>query len=129
MKYTITKATYANADNTAALIITKEASAVLISQHDTPQEWAQLAGVQVGAFVAPKVQRTCTPLELMDRFTEVEQLAVIGAAKQNDALGLWYDRLKMASFVDLDDERVADGLTALVGGGLITAARKTEILK
>lgn len=67
-------------------------------------------------------------LEFLDKFTSAEQLAVVAATLQSAAVKLWYDKMLAASFVDLEDPRTADGLTALVGAGLITSARKTQIL-
>jgi len=42
MIYTITSASYANAERTAAVIMTKEAAAVLVSERDTPALWEQM---------------------------------------------------------------------------------------
>ncbi len=73
-------------------------------------------------------QTQFTPLEFLAKFTQTEQLAVVAATLQSPALKLWYDMMLAASYVDLTDQRTIDGLTALVGAGLITANRKTEIL-
>lgn len=54
MAYTFLSAQYANAENTAAVAVTVEASAVLLSVADTPTEWAaMLAAVTPAAYVAP----------------------------------------------------------------------------
>lgn len=42
MTYTILSANYANEDNTAVVIFTKEAAAVAISKADTPKEWQNM---------------------------------------------------------------------------------------
>lgn len=42
MAYTILSAAYANSDNTAAVVMTKESAAVLLSVFDTPKEWAAM---------------------------------------------------------------------------------------
>lgn len=42
MTYTIQAAQYANEDNTAAVIVTEEAGAVLLSAVDTPDLWAEM---------------------------------------------------------------------------------------
>lgn len=42
MSYTMTAAAYANAEQTAAIVMTGEAAAVLITQDDTPGHWAAL---------------------------------------------------------------------------------------
>lgn len=47
MSYTILSARYANAENTAAVLMTLEAGAVLVSLVDTPDMWAEmLASIQ-----------------------------------------------------------------------------------
>ena len=70
-----------------------------------------------------------TSLQFLDLFTEPEQLAVATAAMQSAQVKLWYDRLLAAMFITLADPRTADGLTALVGAGLLTAERRDTILK
>ena len=70
-----------------------------------------------------------TSLEFLERFTETEQLNVVSATMQNAQVKLWYDKMLAASFVDIEDERVLAGLDSLVGAGLLTAHRKTQILE
>ena len=54
MSYTILSAQYVNAANTAAVIQTQEAAAVLLSSDDTPTEWAaMLAWGTPSAYSAP----------------------------------------------------------------------------
>jgi hypothetical protein len=77
---------------------------------------------------AAQAPRTCTPLEFIERFTEVEQLAVVTAAMQVPALRLWYDKLMAAQQVVEDDPRLAAGLDALVSAGLITQQRRDEVM-
>lgn len=69
-----------------------------------------------------------TSLEFLDKFTEAEQLAVVEATMTNAAVKLWYDRLLAASFLDLADSRIPDGLNALVSAGLLDATRVAEIM-
>ncbi|BEV07966.1 hypothetical protein [Methylophilus sp. DW102] len=69
-----------------------------------------------------------TSLEFLDKFTESEQLAVVEATMTNAAVKLWYDRLLAASFLDLADIRIPDGLNALVSAGLLEASRVAEIM-
>jgi len=69
-----------------------------------------------------------TALEMLDLFTEDEQLAVKAAALQNAELALWYDRLIAATFVTYADPRVEVGLQALVDAELLTPIRKAEIV-
>lgn len=54
MSYTIISAAYANPQNTAAVVTTQEAGAVVLSQTDTPVDWAaMLAWGTPSAFAAP----------------------------------------------------------------------------
>jgi hypothetical protein len=69
-----------------------------------------------------------TSLEFLDKFTQAEQLGVVEASMTNAAVKLWYDRLLAASFVDLEDSRIPDGLNALVAAGLLEASRVAEIM-
>ena len=69
-----------------------------------------------------------TPLELLDLFTESEQLAVVGATMSVPAVKLWYDRLIAATFVTYEDPRTEGGLQALVDAELLTPQRKAEIV-
>lgn len=68
-----------------------------------------------------------TALEMLDLFTEEEQLAVVGATMSSPAVKLWYDRLIAATFVTYEDPRTEGGLQALVDAQLITPERKAEI--
>lgn len=69
-----------------------------------------------------------TPLELLDLFTEAEQLAVVAATMTEPAVKLWYDRLIAATFVTYEDPRTESGLQALVDAELITPSRKAAIV-
>lgn len=55
MTYTIQSAAYANPDHTAAVLQTVEAGAVLASEADTPQLWAQMLGDVEPSAYAPQV--------------------------------------------------------------------------
>lgn len=69
-----------------------------------------------------------TPLELLDLFTEAEQMAIVAATMSVPAVKLWYDRLIAATFVTYEDPRTEGGLQALVDAGLLTPQRKAEIV-
>ena len=69
-----------------------------------------------------------TALEMLDLFTEAEQLAVVEATMSVPAVKLWYDRMIAASFVTYEDPRTEGGLQALVDAELLTPARKAEIV-
>jgi len=69
MTYTILSASYANAEHSAAVIITQEAAAVLISEHDTPDLWTEMLawGAPV-AYVPPPPPPPCSPVEKLSDF-------------------------------------------------------------
>lgn len=69
-----------------------------------------------------------TALEMLDQFTEAEQLAVVAATMTEPAIKLWYDRLIAATYVTYEDPRTEAGLQALVDAELITPQRKSEIV-
>lgn len=69
-----------------------------------------------------------TALEMLDLFTEQEQLAVVSATMAVPEVKLWYDRLIAATFVAYEDPRTEGGLQALVDAGLLTPQRKAEIV-
>ena len=69
-----------------------------------------------------------TALEMLNLFTEAEQLVVVQAAMSNAAVKLWYDRLLAADYVTYEDPRVESGLQALVDAGLLAVERKTAIV-
>lgn len=82
MSYTIISAQYANEDNTAAVIQTEEAAAVLISQADTPDLWADmLISVTPSAYVAPEPQQAPSAVEKLTAFLAAnpDVRALIGA--------------------------------------------------
>lgn len=54
--YTITSASYANAEHTAAVIMTREAAAVLVSERDTPDLWKAML-----AWGAPQTYTPAAP--------------------------------------------------------------------
>lgn len=69
-----------------------------------------------------------TALEMLDLFTESEQLAVVAATQSNPEVKLWYDRLIAATFVTYADPRTEGGLQALVDAGLLDPGRKATIV-
>lgn len=90
-------------------------------------EWRQTWEV-VPRPPAPVVYPQFTALEMLDLFTEAEQLAVVSATMVEPAVKLWYDRLIAATFVTYEDPRTEGGLQALVDAELLTPQRKAEIV-
>lgn len=76
----------------------------------------------------PAPPKQFTSLEYLDLFTESEQLAVVSATMVVPQVKLWYDKMLAAGFITSSDPRTEGGLAALVGAGLLTEARKVEIL-
>lgn len=68
------------------------------------------------------------PLAFLERFTSAERTTIRAAAGSDDALADWLDMLRAAQEIDLESQRTIAGLQALVDAGLISAARKDEIL-
>lgn len=87
----------------------------------------------IGDYVPPEpvvvTRSRFSSLEYLERFTEAEQLAIVGATQGNTAVKLWYDKLLAAEYVDLADPRIEQGLAALVAAGLLAEARKAELLQ
>ena len=77
----------------------------------------------------PPPPKQFTSLEYLDLFTESEQLAVVSATMAVPQVKLWYDKMLAAGYVTSADSRTEGGLVALVGAGLLTEARKVEILE
>ena len=77
----------------------------------------------------PAPPKQFTSLEYLDLFTESEQLAVVSATMAVPQVKLWYDKMLAAGYITSADPRTEGGLAALVGAGLLTEARKVEILE
>jgi len=130
MTYTIQSAKYANAENTAAVLLTAESGAVLVSEVDRPELWAAMLawGTPDDYATPPAPAPSWTPLEFIERFTDAEQIAIVTAAQSNPALRLFYDKLMASLDVKADEPRLIAGMQAVVDAGLITAERRDEIL-
>ncbi|MGB4064260.1 MAG: hypothetical protein WBK19_10585 [Azonexus sp.] len=76
----------------------------------------------------PAIPHSVSSLQFMDRFTEVEQLAIVTATMSVAQVKLWYDRMLCAEEIVYKDARTLAGLQALVAAGLITQARMDEVL-
>lgn len=61
-------------------------------------------------------------------FTHEEKLAVKAATRTSDEIGLWYDEMLAAEYITGEDPATVAGLDALVMHGLLTQARRDEIL-
>lgn len=115
---------------------------------DTPADWMGRAGKPapeynpqthgcfwrgdawdvVEAAPAPVIYPKFYGNEKLDLFTPSEQLAVVEAAISDPVVKLMYDRLLGAAYLTYEDPETEVGLEMLVSKGLITAARKAEIV-
>lgn len=76
----------------------------------------------------PTAPSSTTPLQFFERFTDAEQLAIVAATMSNPTVKLWYDKLLAGREVFFADPRLSSGLNSLVAAGLLTEARKAEVL-
>lgn len=72
--------------------------------------------------------RILTKLQYMNRFTDEELAGIYAAAKSVVQVEIWLEKFKLASEIDLDDQRTVAGVQALEASGLIAAGRAAEIL-
>lgn len=115
---------------------------------DTPADWMGRAGIPapeynqhthgcfwrgdawelVAAQPAAQVFKRFYGNEKLDLFTQAEQLAVVEATMTDPMVKLMYDRLLGAAYLAYEDAETEQGLQLLVDKGLLTAARKAEIV-
>jgi integrase len=93
----------------------------------------EMTTAEANAFLAtqyhvPEPARPLTPLEFMERFTKTERKDIRAKSRTNDDLEDFFDLLRAATHVHVDDPRVAAGMDLVVSLGLVTAARKAEVL-
>ena len=77
---------------------------------------------------SPRAPRHLAPLAFRRLFTDAERLAIHTTAQANATVAVWVMDGAAAQVIDLDDPATALALQALVDAGLITAARRDEIL-
>lgn len=70
-----------------------------------------------------------TSLEFRNLFTINEQLSIREAQLVDMEVGLVYDMMLSAQNIDISDPRTVQGIDLLVTKGLITNARRNEILQ
>ena len=76
--------------------------------------------------VAPLKEGTF--IQFMDELTAEEQLAVKAAALADPVSGLRYDRAMSSNRIDLGSNQMISELQGWVDAGIITSARKAELL-
>lgn len=67
--------------------------------------------------------------EKLDLFTQGEQLAVVTATMSDPMVKLMYDRMIGAAYLTYEDPETEQGLQLLVSKGLLSVARKAEIVQ
>lgn len=71
-------------------------------------------------------ERRVTPLEFFNLFTVPEQVAIFGSA--SGEVKMLTARASAATFVDLDNAEVADGVNYLEAAGLIGEGRAAQVI-
>src|SRR3954452_17670630 len=93
----------------------------------------EMTTAEANAFVAaqnhvPDPPPPISPLDFMERLTKTERKAIRAKSKTNDDLEDFMSLLSAAPHVHLNDPRTVAGVDLLVALGLLTAARKAEVL-
>lgn len=135
MSYTMTAAAYANAEQTAAIVMTHEAAAIIVSRDDTPDCWADLmaSGLTIAPFV-PVAEPVPKPTRRQLRLWLVRNghsLAAVDAAidampepERSEAMIEWQD----ASEYDIEHPTVQAIGSALGITDLAQTAREAALL-
>lgn len=76
----------------------------------------------------PVVPNIISRLAFRNRFTLAEKTAIYTAAETQVLVRIWLDDLTNSEYVNLSDPTTIAGVTALVSVGILTEARKNEIL-
>lgn len=89
----------------------------------TPHDTTEGGSTNIPPIVYPEM----SSLDFL-RLFDPERRAIKQAAMQDVDIGIWYDDTVAAQYVTYSDPRVESGLSALVSAGLLTEARKTEVI-
>jgi len=68
-------------------------------------------------------------LEFLNRFTDTELEGIYQAVEVSIPVKIWFDKFKLAEYIDIADPMTIMGLTKLEQGGLIVQGRAAEILQ
>ena len=69
-----------------------------------------------------------TKKQFLDLFTTEEIATILAAAEANAALEVFYEKVKIATYINLDEQAVQMGLQMLELGGLLQSGRAAQIL-
>lgn len=78
--------------------------------------------------IEPQYKTQFSVLEFRDRFTIDEQLAIRQAQFNDMEVGLVYDNFQAAQFIDVEDQRVAQGIDLYIIKGLLDPERKSALM-
>jgi hypothetical protein len=92
-----------------------------------PNDWELIPEPEV-VEPTPTPVTVLTKLEFMNRFTDLELVTLYSAAKTSVPLEIWLEKFKLASEVDITDQRTIDGIAALETVGILAVGRAAEIL-
>ena len=76
-----------------------------------------------------ETQKRLSKLEFLNRFTDQELEGIYIAAETSIPVKIWFDKFKLAEYIDLADSLTIAGLSKLEQGGLIALGRPNEILR
>ncbi|WP_085905914.1 hypothetical protein [Kiloniella majae] len=95
-----------------------------------PESIPQPTDEQISDFMAEYVEPlpTVSKRDFMKRFTDDERNTITAAALQSVPLARWKEGLLLADDIRLDHPDLLVGMNAIVTRGLLTEARKVEIL-
>jgi hypothetical protein len=119
--------------NTGINLVSADSVGVVAALGETAMDGtgAKIGDIWTGAeFVPPAapVREWGTALDFMKAFTLAEEASIRAAAKNDLTLEVFLARLSAAPYVRSDDQLTIQGMEYLVMQGLITEARKDEIL-
>jgi hypothetical protein len=69
-----------------------------------------------------------TPLEFLNKFTDLEIKSIISLSKTDVDVELWWLKYNKAQSIDLTNVQTIIGVNALETAGIIAAGRAAEIL-
>lgn len=116
MTYTALSAQYANAEHTSAIILTKEAGAVAISERDTPELWEKvLAALSPSPYQHPAPPTpTFLAQDMLALLTDDDCTAIQQEIAANISLWrLWQSLLSQRDPISVEAERFLQGWTGM----------------
>ena len=84
-----------------------------------------------GVFSPPppiQIPRIISKASFRFRMTDDEYIGILNAAKSDAQVTAWVETFNMSSAIDLESQKVKDGVAVLVGKNLLTQDRAAQIL-